>query len=83
MIVTCTPSGPVWPRLIQHELLVVLEFDKYFHWWSSKAKVNTIWITSSFKSLINIITDDSDLYTIWSSETKVNTTWSTSSFRVW
>ena len=27
MIVTCTPSGPVWPRLIQHELLVVLEFD--------------------------------------------------------
>ena len=31
MIVTCTPSGPVWPRLIQHELLVVLEFDKYYN----------------------------------------------------
>ena len=29
MIVTCTPSGSVRPRLIQHELLVVLEFDKY------------------------------------------------------
>ena len=28
MIVTCTPSGPVRPRLTQHELLVVLEFDK-------------------------------------------------------
>ena len=33
MIVTCTPSGPVRPRLIQHELLVVLEFDKYCNWW--------------------------------------------------
>ena len=31
MIVTCTTSGPVRPRLIQHELLVVLEFDKYFN----------------------------------------------------
>ena len=29
MIVTCTPSGPVWPRLIQHELLVVLGIVKY------------------------------------------------------
>ena len=55
MIVTCTPSGPVRPRLIQHELLVVL-------------------------SLINIVTDDFDLYAIWSSETKVNTKRVTSSF---
>ena len=29
MIVTCTSSGPVRPRLILHELLVVWEFDKY------------------------------------------------------
>ena len=27
MIVTCRPSGPARPRLIQHELLLVLEFD--------------------------------------------------------
>ena len=30
---SCTPSGPVRPRLIQHELIVVLEFDKYCNWW--------------------------------------------------
>ena len=29
---SCKPSGPVRPRLIQHELLVVLEFDKYCNW---------------------------------------------------
>ena len=28
MIVTCTPSGPARPRLMQRELLVVFEFDK-------------------------------------------------------
>ena len=30
---SCTPSGPVRPRLIQHELLVGLEFDKYCNLW--------------------------------------------------
>ena len=30
---SCTPSGPGWPRLVQHWLLVVLEFDKYCNWW--------------------------------------------------
>ena len=33
MIVTCTPSDPVWSMLIQHELLVVLEFDEYCNLW--------------------------------------------------
>ena len=33
MIVTCTPFGPVWPRSIQHKLLVLLEFEKYWNWW--------------------------------------------------
>ena len=50
MIVTCTPSGPVRPRLIQRELLVVFEIDKLnivtddcdlYTIWSSVAKVNT------------------------------------------
>ena len=45
MIVTCTPSGPVRLRLIQHEFLVVLEFDKYFDLcapWSSVINVNPL-----------------------------------------
>ena len=44
----CTPSGPVRPRLIQHELLVVLSLINIvtddcglYTIWSSVAKVNT------------------------------------------
>ena len=47
MIMTCTPSGPERLRLIQHEFLVVLEFDKYcnrlandlYAIWSSNARL--------------------------------------------
>ena len=53
---SCTPSGPVRPRFIQHELLVVLEFDNIvtydcdlYAFWSSVIKVNTTWVTSSFR----------------------------------
>ena len=55
MIVTFTPSGSVRPRLIQHELLVVLEFVNIvtdncdlFAIWYSETKVNTTRVTSSF-----------------------------------
>ena len=54
MIETCTPSGSVRPRWIHHELLVVLEFDKYcltdgcdlYVIWSRVTKVNTTLIAS-------------------------------------
>ena len=48
---SCTPSGPVRPRLIQHELLLVIvtyDYDLYVIW-SSVIKVNTTWVNISFR----------------------------------
>ena len=39
-----------------------------------RASLNCLYVYKKVSSLINMVTDDCDLYTIWSSETKVNTT---------